>query len=99
MIIPLFGSLMLLNENELSDQELKELDNFLLYPVRRMVGISKYHFQQEYQKAYNKIPGIAASYAFDGMNILIEAIRNAGSPDREKIQKSLTNISMKVLPE
>ena len=33
------------------------------------------------------MPGTVAAYAFDGMNILIEAIRKAGT-EREKIQKA-----------
>jgi ABC-type branched-subunit amino acid transport system substrate-binding protein len=38
---------------------------------------------------------MVASYSYDGMSVLIEAIRNAGSSDREKIQESLENISYK----
>ena len=34
---------------------------------------------------------MVAAYAFDGMNLLIEAIRTSGSPEREKIQNYLTN--------
>jgi branched-chain amino acid transport system substrate-binding protein len=37
------------------------------------------------------MPGAVAAYAFDGMNLIIEAIRNAG-PDRDNIQKSLAKI-------
>jgi branched-chain amino acid transport system substrate-binding protein len=92
MNVPLFGSITLLNENELSAQELMELDNLLLIPAGNWPASANISFRQEFKKAYNKIPGIAASYAFDGMSILIEAIKNAGSPDREKIQKSLKNI-------
>jgi len=92
MNIPLFGSLMLLNENELSVKELQEHDNLLMIAAGEWPASANITFRQEFQKAYNKIPGIAASYAFDGMSILIEAIKSAGSPDREKIQKSLKNI-------
>ena len=90
--IPLFGSLMLLNENELPVQELLELNNFLLVPAGDWPESANLNFRQEYQKAFNKIPGMTASYSFDGMSVLIEAIKNAGSNDREKIQKSLKNI-------
>jgi len=38
------------------------------------------------------MPGMVASYSFDGTSVLIEAIRNAGSDDRELIQKSLGTI-------
>jgi branched-chain amino acid transport system substrate-binding protein len=92
MTIPLFGSLMLLNENELSAQELKQLDNLLYIPLGEWPVSANITFRQEYQKAFNKIPGMSASFSFDAMNVLIEAIKSAGSPDREKIQKSLEDI-------
>ena len=38
------------------------------------------------------MPGVVASYSYDGMNLLIKAIMEAGAPDREKIQKALENI-------
>jgi branched-chain amino acid transport system substrate-binding protein len=89
---PIFGSLMLLNENELSDQELKSFENFLSIPSGDWSGSENLAFRQEFQKTYRRLPGIVASYSFDGMNILIEAVKNAGAPDREKIQKSLEKI-------
>jgi ABC-type branched-subunit amino acid transport system substrate-binding protein len=48
-------------------------------------------FQQEFQRAYGKRPGIEAAYAYDGMNLIIEALINGGL-DRESIQKSLVKI-------
>jgi branched-chain amino acid transport system substrate-binding protein len=50
-------------------------------------------FRQEYQKSWKRIPGMVASFAYDGMNLLIEAIKRAGAPDREKIQESLKIIN------
>jgi branched-chain amino acid transport system substrate-binding protein len=92
MTIPLFGSLMLLNENELTVQELQELDNLLLIPAGEWPESANITFRQEYQKAFNKTPGMSASFSFDGMSVLIEAIKIAGSNEHEKIQKSLENI-------
>ena len=83
---------MLLNENELTVQELQELDNLLLIPSGEWPESANINFRQEFQKAFNKIPGMSASFSFDGMSVLIEAIKSAGSNDREKIQKSLENI-------
>jgi len=48
-------------------------------------------FRKDYQKEYGTIPGAVSSYAFDGMSILIESIRNAGS-EREIIQKYLSSM-------
>jgi branched-chain amino acid transport system substrate-binding protein len=93
--LPLFGSLMLLNENELSTQELEVYDNILSIPSGDWSGPENLTFRQKFQNTYKRMPGMVASYSFDGMSVLIEAIRDAGSSDREKIQKSLKNIRYK----
>ncbi len=90
--IPVFGSLHLLNEDVLSINELREYDNDLLipsgtWPVREMAA-----FVSEFKKTYGNDPGMVAAYAFDGMNLLIEAIKKSGSPDRERIQAALSGI-------
>jgi branched-chain amino acid transport system substrate-binding protein len=92
MEMPLFGSLMLLNENELSSGEIQEFDNRLSIPAGDWTGSANLNFRQEFQKTYKNLPGMVASYAYDGMTILIKAIRNAGSSDREVIQKVLEKI-------
>jgi len=89
---PLFGSIMLLNENELSPQELQIYDNILSIPSGDWSGPENLAFRQKFQKTYNRIPGMVASYSYDGMSVLIEAIKNAGSGDREMMQKSLENM-------
>jgi ABC-type branched-subunit amino acid transport system substrate-binding protein len=48
-------------------------------------------FSSEYKEKYGRLPGTAAAYAYDGMNILIEAIREAGT-ERENIQKAMAAI-------
>lgn len=88
-----FGSLSILNEDALSVQELHEFDNLLLVPSMSSTTKSRI-FSQVYQKTYGRIPGSVAAYAFDGMNVLIEAIRISGSPDREKIQQALSEIQV-----
>jgi branched-chain amino acid transport system substrate-binding protein len=89
---PLFGSLMLLNENELSPQELQIYDNIILIPSGDWSGPENLAFRQKFQNTYKRMPGMVASYSYDGMSVLIEAIRNAGSGDRELMQKSLKNM-------
>jgi branched-chain amino acid transport system substrate-binding protein len=88
---PVFGSLSLLDENELSDQELKDYDGVVLVSSGYWLSPKGLAFQQEFQRIYGKMPGAVAAYAFDGMNLITEAIRNAGL-DRDKIQKSLAKI-------
>ena len=95
MTILLYGSLIILNENELSSQELKAFDNILSIPSGEWPGSENLAFRQKFQKTYNRMPGLVASYSYDGMKVLIEAIKNAGSSDREMIQKALENIHYK----
>jgi branched-chain amino acid transport system substrate-binding protein len=87
-----FGTLSILNENKLSGKELQEFDHMMLVPSEIWTGSKYLAFRQEYQKLYGKIPGVVAAYAFDGMNLLIEAIRTSGGPEREKIQEALLKI-------
>jgi branched-chain amino acid transport system substrate-binding protein len=89
---PVFGSMSILNENKLSGKELQEFDPGLLVPSIIWNGSKTLAFRQEYQKLYGKMPGMVAAYAFDGMNLLIEAIKSSGGPEREKIQQALYNI-------
>ena len=89
---PVFGSLTILNEDLLSPDNFQYFNDFLSVPSDDRAGTGIHDFRRVFQKTYGEEPGMVASYSFDGMNVLIEAIRRAGSPDREKIQKSLENI-------
>ncbi len=93
--IKIYGPLIILNENELSSRELKVFDNLLSVPSGEWPGPENLTFRQKFQNTYNRMPGLVASYSYDGMNILIEALRAAGSNDREMIQKALENMSFK----
>jgi branched-chain amino acid transport system substrate-binding protein len=89
---PVFGSLSILNENMLTDKELREFDNMMQVVSGSWNGSKNQDFRLQYKKLYGKMPGIVASYAFDGMSLLIEAIRISQSPDLEKIKQALSNI-------
>jgi branched-chain amino acid transport system substrate-binding protein len=91
-VLPVFGPLAILNENALSAQELKYFDNILSVPAGEWPKAENQTFRQEFEKTYGYAPGMVASYSYDCMNVLIEAIRQAGNSDREMIQKSLKNI-------
>lgn len=88
---PVFGSLSVLGEKELSDQELKKYENVVLVFSGHWLRSKGLAFRQEFQRTFGNMPGAVAAYAYDGMNVIIEAIKNAGL-DRDKIQKSLANI-------
>ena len=86
-----FGSLSVLGENELSDPEFVKNESIVLVSSGYWLRLKGLAFQQEFQRIYRNMPGEIGAYAYDGMNLIIEAIRNAGL-DREKIQKSLAKI-------
>ena len=92
MTQPVFGSLSVLGENELSGQEWKNFEGVVLVSSGHLLRSQGLDFRQEFQRTYGNMPGAKAAYAFDGMNLIIETIRNAGL-DREKIQKSLSKIN------
>jgi branched-chain amino acid transport system substrate-binding protein len=89
--LPVFGSMELLNENHIQGKDLNDYEKVAFVSSANLsnrIGIS---FSDEYMKNYGTRPGIVAAYAFDGMNILIDAIRKAGI-EREKLQKYITDI-------
>lgn len=62
------------------------------YPYNPVSKDSSYLvFRAKYRSRYNEEPGVFASHAYDGMNILIHSIRKAGL-NRAKIRDELTAI-------
>ncbi len=49
-------------------------------------------FQSDFKDKYGHVPGIPAMYAFDGMNLILEAIMNVGL-DQEAIKEYLGDIN------
>jgi branched-chain amino acid transport system substrate-binding protein len=89
---PVFGSLALLDENNISSFELKDYENAFIVSSLNLTGIKGQRFSEEYKNSFGTSPGVIAAYAYDGMSILIEAIRKAGQ-DREMIQKYIAEIN------
>jgi branched-chain amino acid transport system substrate-binding protein len=90
--LPVFGSISALNEDVLSEAEWQDCVSAFSVPQIQAQGNIRTSFLLEYKKLYGRAPGLVASYAFDATNILIEALRIAGSPDREKLQQALYSI-------
>jgi len=91
-LLPVFGPIALLNENILSFQELKDFDNIISVPAGKWPEPENQKFRKEFEKKYGYVPGMVASYSYDCMRVLIEAIRQSGNSDREMIQNALKNI-------
>ena len=88
---PVFGSMALLNEDFISGKDQDEYKNVIIVSSIKMSGEKGIVFSSEYKEKYGRLPGTVAAYAYDGMNILIEAIREAGT-ERENIQKAMAAI-------
>jgi branched-chain amino acid transport system substrate-binding protein len=88
---PVFASLSVLAENDLPQQEWKKFKEGVMIPSCQWSTSKFQAFLLQYQRNYGRMPGAAALYAYDGMNLIIAAIQNSGL-DREKIQKSLLKI-------
>lgn len=86
-----FGTLSLLGENSSEDAD---NNNITIVTSENWMGSKSLLFQKEYQKKYEKMPGPTAAYAFDGMNLIIDAIKHSGF-DRENIYGSLSKIQYK----
>jgi branched-chain amino acid transport system substrate-binding protein len=87
----LFGSLSLLGENGISNQDLKKYENLVLISTGQAINKKKADFQKDFLKKTGKTPSAVAIYTFEGTNILIEAIRNS-KLDRELVKNSMTKI-------
>jgi branched-chain amino acid transport system substrate-binding protein len=83
-----FGSLSLLDENELSNQEMNYYEGTELVSSVTWGESRSQSFSKEFMKTYGKLPGAVAAYAYDGMSLLIEAIKTGGL-DRVEIQKAM----------
>jgi branched-chain amino acid transport system substrate-binding protein len=84
-----YGALSLLNEDEITESQIKYLDHAQY--ICSGISSESDAFRNDYQKLFGKSPGPVAAYSYDGMNILIEAIKKAGL-DRENIQKAIAEM-------
>ena len=91
--IPVYGSLLTLDENLLSSAELQYFNNGYQVPCGYWQVEKWKSFRNEYEKRSGQIPGMAAVYSYDAASILISAMRKARSDNREMIQKALREIS------
>jgi ABC-type branched-subunit amino acid transport system substrate-binding protein len=66
--------------------------NIVSVPAGKWPEAENQKFRKEFETKYGYVPGMVASYSYDCMSVLIEAVRQSGSSDREMIQNSLKNI-------
>ena len=85
---PVFAPLALLDESKIPHEDLDYYENMIFVSSLDLSRSKGFSFYEEYRKEYGSPPGAVAAYAYDGMNILIEAIRSGGT-EREKLQETL----------
>lgn len=91
---PVFGSLSILDDQKASSPDWSILEDIIMISSGQWFTEKGKAFQKEFQKVYGYQPGPAAAYAFDGINVIIEVIKNAG-PDRDKIIDTFSKIDYK----
>ena len=86
---PVFCSFTFMDQNVSPELKLGDYENVVFVSPGNWIVNKDVAFRDEFFKRFKKNPGSIAAYAFDGMNMIIEAIRNSGY-DRNKLQKILS---------
>lgn len=86
---PVFGTLSLLGEHTFNNIEITQYKHVSIITSGNWLQSKELSFQTEFRKEFNEMPGAVAAYAFDGMHLIIEAIKNSGL-DREKMQEAMS---------
>jgi branched-chain amino acid transport system substrate-binding protein len=92
--MPVFGSLAFLDENHQSVYKLTDYENIMFVSSDDWLRNGGSSFTRRFRDKYGRLPGAVTAYAYDGMSILIEAIRKAGL-DRDKIQTAVSETNLK----
>jgi len=91
---PVFGTLSLMGESEFAEGGLDNFENVIFVTSVNWLNPKVIGFKKEFQIKYGKEPTEVAAYAFDGINLIIEAIRASGI-DREKVRETMSKIYYK----
>lgn len=91
MNFPVFSTLSVLNENEVANSKMKTMENRMQITSSMWLTSKRVLFNDEFRRKYGNLPGAVTTYAYDGMNLLVEAIKKGGF-ERENIQKALSEI-------
>jgi branched-chain amino acid transport system substrate-binding protein len=94
MMQPIYGSLSVLYHQKESDDSFDIYDDVIIISSNHWFTDEGVAFQKEFVKNYGYNPGVAAAFAYDGVNIIIEAIKNAGT-DHDDIIDELVKIKYK----
>lgn len=87
---PVFGTLSLLDGSESPKKESPLLNNITLVSSKNWLGKKGRYFRNKYLEKYGKIPNESAAYAYDGMMVIINAIKKSW-PNRENLQQTMSH--------
>lgn len=87
---PIYTSLAVLGENENKTATFNFENQSNVYSVNYK-GLEWNSFKQDYQSKFNKKPGAIATYTYDALSLVVQALKNS-TLDRETIQKEIVNI-------
>ncbi len=90
----IFGSLATINDQKAANINWGIFEDIILISPGNWFTDEGIAFQKKFEKNYGYNPGVAAAFAYDGVNIIIEAIKNAG-PDCDEIIDELVKITYK----
>ncbi len=91
---PVFGTLSLMGETEFSEGKFANFKDITFVTSVNWLGSNGGYFKKAFQRKYGKDPTEIAAYAFDGMNLIIEAIKSSGY-DRDKVQEAMSKSNYK----
>jgi ABC-type branched-subunit amino acid transport system substrate-binding protein len=91
---PVFGTLALLGKTKMLESEFANFKGITFVTSVNWLGPNGIDFKKSFQRKYGKDPSEIAAYAFDGMNLIIEAIRSSGY-DRDKVQEAMSKSDYK----
>lgn len=99
--VPLFATLSITDNQQANNVNWKLLENVTLVSSGFWVTEKGIRFQNEFQNEFGYKPGPTAAYAYDGMNVIIEAVKIANPTltdvieDREKIINAFSEMKYK----
>jgi len=90
----IFGSFSLMDDQEASDPDWNILEGINLISSGHWFTEEGERFQNTFLETFGYQPGAAAAYAYDGINLIIEAIKKSGA-DRDNIIDAFTEMKYK----
>ncbi len=86
-----YGVLSLLANDWQIEKDFKQFQTVSIISYPNRLKNKESSFLKSYKEKYGKRPGAVAVYAYDGMNLILEVIRNSNF-NRDKIQETMAKI-------